>query len=96
MSWLVAVPQVLALVTSAVAVLLLLRVIRRIGGAIGASLKLLSLGVVLAVFLHAAAELAELLGLLSPEALMVVMGILVTSGSLAFCAGGVVALKALR
>ncbi len=96
MNWLVAAPQILALVTSAVAVVLLFRVNRRIGGAIGASLRLLSLGVLLAVFLHAAAELAEAVGLLSQEALMVVMGVLVTTGSIAFCAGGVVALKALR
>jgi len=79
-----------------VAVLLLAQVIRRIGGAIGAALKLLSLGVFLSVFLHAAAELAEIFGLLSPSVLGVVMAVLVTSGSLAFCAGGVVALRALR
>jgi len=96
MTWIAAVPNVLALVTSLAAVLLLAQVIRRIGGSIGAALKLLSLGVFLSVFLHAAAELAEIFGLLSPDLLMVVMGLLVTGGSLAFCAGGLVALKALR
>jgi len=96
MTWIAAVPNVLALGTSLMAVLLLSQVIRRIGGQIGAALKLLSLGVFLSVFLHAAAELAEIFGLLSPSLLMVVMAVLVTSGSLAFCAGGVVALRALR
>jgi len=96
MTWIAAVPNVLALGTSLMAVILLAQVIRRIGGQIGAALKLLSLGVFLSVFLHAAAELAEIFGLLSPSLLMVVMAVLVTSGSLAFCAGGVVALRALR
>lgn len=96
MTWLHAVPNFLALATSLTAVILLVRVVRRIGGEIGAALRLLSLGVFLSVFLHAAAELAEIFGLLTPEVLMVVMGALVTCGSLAFCAGGIVALRALR
>jgi uncharacterized membrane protein len=95
MFWFAA-PNLLAMATSLAAVVLLSLVIRRIGGQIGAALRLLSLGVFLSVFLHAGAELAEVFGLLSPDVLMVLMGSLVTSGSLAFCAGGVVALRAVR
>lgn len=96
MAWPAAIPNVLAMVTSLVAVVLLALVTRRIGGQIGSALKLLGLGVFLSVFLHAGAELAEIFGLLSPDLLMVVMSVLLTAGSLAFCAGGVVALRALR
>lgn len=96
MSLLATAPQLLALLTSLASVILLALVIRRIGGQIGAALKLISLGVFLSVFLHAAAELAEVFGLIPGDFLMAVMGVLVTSGSIAFCAGSVVALRALR
>lgn len=91
-----ALPNVLAMVTSLAAMVSLGLVIPRLGGQIGSVLKLVIVGVFFSVFLHAAVELAEVLGLLGPDVLMVAMGSLVTVGSLSFCAAAFVGLRALR
>jgi len=51
-------PNILAMVSSCVAIILLGMVIPKIGGGIGVVLKLLSAGIFFAVFAHAGVELA--------------------------------------
>lgn len=96
MNLLIALPNLLAMIASLAGMVLLTLVQRRLGGQLGAMLRLVNAGVFLAVFLHAGAELAEALGLLGQATLPVVMSLLVTTGSIAFGAAGLVGLKALR
>jgi hypothetical protein len=96
MNLLIALPNLLAMIASLAGMVLLTLVQRRLGGQLGAMLRLVNAGVFLAVFLHAAAELAEALGVLGHATLPVVMSVLLTAGSIAFGAAGLVGLKALR
>jgi hypothetical protein len=91
-----AVPNVIAMVTSVAAIVAMLLVVRRIGGEVGLMFRLIAGGVFVAVFLHAGSELARLLELVSEQALMPVMGVLLSAGSIAFFAAAVVGLRALR
>ena len=85
---LLALPNLLAMAASLAGMVLRSLVQRRLGGQLGAMLRLVNAGVFLAVFLHAGAELAEALGLLGQATLPVVMSLLVTTGSIAFGAAG--------
>lgn len=89
-------PNLLAMATSFAAMVLLGLLVPKLGGQIGAMLRWIIAGVFLSVFLHAGAELAVALGLLAPERLLPLMGLLLSAGSAAFCAGGLVGLRALR
>lgn len=90
------IPHVLAMCSSLAAVVSLSAVARMVGGQIGTMVKLLVAGVFLAVFMHAGAELAQATGLLEDGVLMMVMGGLLTLGSLSLCAAAWVGWKALR
>lgn len=96
MTWLIAIPNLLAMAASLGAMVLLWLVQGRLGGQLGAMLRLVNAGVFLAVFLHAGAELAEALGLLATGHLAPVMSVLLTAGSIAFGVAGLIGLKALR
>jgi hypothetical protein len=89
-------PNLFALVSSLVAVMALSAVARKLGGGLGTMLKLLLLGIFLSVFVHAGVELAQTAGLLEERALMQSMGILITVGSVSFCAAAWSGLKTLR
>jgi len=89
-------PNVLAMCSSLLAVIALSVVARKLGGEIGTMVKLLVVGVFLAVFLHAGAELAQVAGLLGEGHLMVVMGALLTLGSVSLCCAAWVGWRALR
>jgi hypothetical protein len=91
-----ALPNVVAMFSSAAAMIALGLVIPRLGGHLGAMLRLVIVGVFLSVFLHAGFELAATFGAVSARALMVTMGVLVSVGSVSFCAAGIVGLRALR
>jgi hypothetical protein len=92
-----ALPNVAAMVTSLAAMIALSLVVPRIGGQIGWMVRLIVVGVFFSVFLHAALELAaETTDVVSPRMLMLMMGVLVSLGSVSFCAAGVVGLRALR
>lgn len=89
-------PNILAMISSFGAMILLGMVIPRIGGSLGKMLKLLIVGIFFAVFIHAAAELARLYGIIGDDVLMPMMGMLLTIGSVFFAVGGFVGLKALK
>lgn len=91
-----ALPNVLAMVTSLAAMVTLGLTVPRLGGQLGTVLRLVIGGVFFSVFLHAGFELAEVLGYVTSTSLMVIMGTLVTVGSICFCAAGVVGLRVLR
>jgi hypothetical protein len=89
-------PNILAMLTSLGAMILLVGAALRLGGRMGLMLKLVVAGVFFSVFLHAGAELAEVFGLLGEGPLFVLMGSLLSGGSLAFGIAGVVGIRALR
>jgi hypothetical protein len=89
-------PNVVAMATSLVAIVSLSILAPKLGGQIGLVLKLVVVGVFFSVFLHAGVELAEVRGLLRDGAIMALMGVLVSLGSVSFCAAAVVGLRALR
>jgi hypothetical protein len=90
-------PNVVAMVASLAAMAALTSLaLRMSGGQFAAVLKLVTVGVFFSVFLHAGAELAEMFDLLGARRLMNVMGILLSVGSVAFCAAGVLGVRALR
>jgi hypothetical protein len=92
-----ALPNLVATAASFAAMLALGSLAARMtGGQFAAVVKLIAIGVFFSVFLHAGAELAETFGLLGEKLLMVVMGLLLSVGSIAFCAAGVLGLRALR
>lgn len=92
-----ALPNVVAMVASLAAVLSLsVLAWRMAGGELALVAKLIALGVFFSVFLHAGAELAETFGLLGEGRLLTVMGVLLSLGSVSFCAAGVLGLRALR
>lgn len=89
-------PNLLALVFSLVAVVVLAIVAVKVGGLIGTMLKCLVAGIALAVMVHAGVELLATLGAVSETTLMLVMGVLLTIGSAFFLAAGYVGLKFIR
>lgn len=86
-------PNILAMVSSFIAIILLGIIILKIGGSIGVVLKLLSAGIFFAVFAHAGIELASLYGIVEEAVLMPVMGALLTVGSVLFMIAGVCGIK---
>jgi hypothetical protein len=96
MTFLSILPNLLAMVTSLLAMLLLAGAALRLGGSIGLMLKLVVAGVFFSVFLHAGTELAEVFGLIGEKVLFVLMGSLLSGGSLAFGLAGLVGIRALR
>jgi hypothetical protein len=91
-----ALPNALAMIASAAAMVLLATLIPRIGGQLGWVMKLMILGVFFSVFLHAGVELAQIFGAVAPERLMATMGFLLTIGSISFCAAAALGVRALR
>lgn len=89
-------PNIFAMVCSLFAMIILVRLVPRIGGSFGRMIKMLVAGIFFSVFLHAAAELAEVFGLMPSEVLMPLMGLLLTIGSVTFIAAGVIGLKSLE
>ena len=86
-------PNILAMLSSFIAIILLGIVILKIGGSLGVVLKLLSAGIFFAVFAHAAVELASIYGIIDEAVLMSVMGALLTVGSVLFMVAGLCGLK---
>lgn len=89
-------PNLLAMLFSLVAVVVLAVVAVKVGGLIGAMLKYLVAGIALGVMVHAGMELLAAFGVVSESTLMVVMGLLLTIGSILFLAAGYVGLKFIR
>lgn len=89
-------PNLLAMVFSLVAVVILAVVAVKVGGLIGAMLKCLVAGIALAVMVHAGMELLAALGALSEATLLTVMGVLLTVGSAFFLAAGYLGLKFIK
>lgn len=86
--------NILALISSFLAVVFLTIAAFRVGGSIGKALKMIALGIFFAVFIHAGFELAETYNIISSEALMPVMGTLLTFGSILLSIAGYIGLKA--
>ncbi|MBI5507747.1 MAG: hypothetical protein HY903_03225 [Deltaproteobacteria bacterium] len=96
MSAMETIPNVVAAITSLAAIVALAIMAPKLGGQIGLTIKLIVVGVFFSVFLHAGVELAATTGILGEQALMVVMGLLLSLGSVAFFAAGIIGLRALR
>jgi len=89
-------PNVLAMISSFIAMILLGLVAPKIGGVLGRMLKLLIAGIFFAVFLHAGVELAQLYGAVDEAVFLPIMGALLTIGSALFMVAGLVGLKSLK
>jgi len=86
-------PNVLAMISSFAAMLLLGMIAPKIGGILGAIIKLLIAGIFFAVFAHASLELASVYGMVNEAELMPMMGWLLTIGSVFFMLAGLLGLK---
>jgi hypothetical protein len=84
---------IIAVVFSSIGVILLAIAATKIGGLVGKVIHLLIAGIFLAVTVHAGFELVQQLGFLSKEQLDIVMGMLITIGSMFFIASGILAVK---
>ncbi len=89
-------PNILAMIGSLTTIIVLGILIPKIGGSIGLMLRLLIVGIFFAVFLHAASELAAIYNLLSTQTLLLVMGTLLSLGSLFFIVAGIIGIKSLN
>ncbi|MBI5196103.1 MAG: hypothetical protein HZA10_07255 [Nitrospirae bacterium] len=90
------IPGIIAMISSLIAMVMLSRVIPIIGGSIGRMIKMMVTGIFFSVFLHAGFELAAGFGLISEGSLMIIMGILITAGAIAFIAAGNIGIKSLK
>lgn len=90
------VPNIVAMISSLIAMVMLGMVAPKLGGALGTMLRLLIGGIFFAVFIHAGFELAEGFGLLSEGLLLKIMGVLLSIGSLSFILAAWTGLRALR
>ncbi len=90
------IPNVIAMICTFVAMIMLGRIFPKIGGSIGRMIKLIIVGLFFSLFLHAGFELAEAFHLLGENILMPIMGILMSIGSIALIAAGWVGLKSLE
>ena len=87
--------NIAAMAFSFFAMIMLMKVSAKMGGAIGKMVKLLTAGIFMSVFCHAAFELLAVMSLINEDILFPVMGSLLTLGSAAFVWGGWAALKSL-
>lgn len=88
------IPNIIALVLSLVAVVMLLQLTAKMrGGQLASVMNWMLMGIVFAVAIHAAAEMGELLGLLPEGILFYIMGTLLSLGSLCFIIAGIKARK---
>lgn len=83
------------MISSLAGVIMLLKVSMKLGGVIGQCLKLVVAGIVLSVFIHAGFELAAAYQLMSEGVLLLIMGILLSLGSVIFTFAGYSTLKKL-
>ncbi|MBI4680204.1 MAG: hypothetical protein HY753_03055 [Nitrospirae bacterium] len=90
------IPGLIALISSLIAMIMLLKVVPVIGGSIGRMIKMMVAGIFFSVFLHAGVELAAGFGLISEGPLMIIMGILITAGAVAFISAGSIGIKSLK
>lgn len=86
----------LAIISSLVAAYFLIRMARKLGGEFGNAVKFLVAGIFFAVFLHSVFEFIAAAGLLTENLLMILMGTLVTIGSVCFIIAGIKGKKALE
>lgn len=86
----------MALVSSIIAVFLLRLVAVKIGGYLGKMLKFLLVGIFFAVFVHSVVELADVLNIISENTLMIIMGLLLTLGSVSFVCASYFGFKAIK
>lgn len=89
-------PNIVALIGTFITMIVLSLVATKIGGVLGKMVKLLIVGIFFSVFLHSGFEVAGAYHMINEEALMRVMGGLLTIGSIFFIYAGLVGLKALK
>ena len=87
--------NIAAMLISLSAIIMLMRISIKMGGEIGRMVKLLTVGIFLSVFAHAAFELLVVMSVIDEKALFPVMGSLLTVGSIMFVWAGRIAMKAL-
>ncbi len=86
----------IAAVSSLVAIFLLRIIAVKIGGFLGKMLKFLLAGIFFAIVVHSMAELAEVLNIISGSDLMIIMGVLLTLGSVCFICASYFGFKAIK
>lgn len=86
-------PNIMALICSLIAMIQLIIAAPKIGGAVGKILKLLTVGIFFSVFIHAGFELIGKAGFFNEHDLLVIMGVLISVGSLFFIIAGTIAIK---
>ena len=77
-------PNVLAMICTLIAVIMLIKIALKMGGILGEMLKYISAGLFFSILVHSFAELLNVFGLLDEKILLPLMGILLTLGSLLF------------
>jgi hypothetical protein len=94
MNYIEILPNLIAFIASFTAAIMLLMLAYKMrGGRIGKVVNLLVAGILLSVTVHAVFELASIFNIISGDALFIIMGTLLSVGSLFFIAAGVVGLK---
>jgi PAS domain S-box-containing protein len=87
-------PNVVAMVASLAAMAALsILAVKMTGGRFAVVARLIAAGVFFSVFIHAGSELAETFGLIGTKRLMEVMGVLLSVGSVLFCAAGILGVR---
>ncbi len=88
--------NILAVISSFTAMLLLGILAPKMGGSLGNVLKFLIAGIFFSVFLHSIIELASIFGMIGEVNLMYIMGGFLTIGSIFFMIAALIGLKALK
>jgi hypothetical protein len=90
------IPNILAVLFSFVAIIMLVGLARKFGGAVSVVLKIIVTGIFLSVTAHATFELIQLFDVISPETLFLIMGTLLSLGSVLFIVAASTGFKMLR
>ncbi len=88
--------NILAMIFSFLGIVSLTLVSVKLGGKLGLMTKLIAAGIFFSVFTHAGFELVSSLGFIDEQSLLLIMGGLLTFGSLLFIIGGYVGFKSIR
>jgi hypothetical protein len=89
-------PNIIAMIFALVAMIQLCFAAFKIGGTIGRIFKLLTMGIFFAVFIHAGVELVERFGFIKEEYFLLIMGMLISLGSVFFVIAGFIAIRAFK
>lgn len=89
-------PNIVAMICSLIAMIQLFIAAFKIGGIMGRIFKLLVIGIFFSVFIHAGVELAERFIYIEGEHFMLIMGTLISLGSVFFVIAGSIAISTFK